>query len=129
MASSLSYKPISMADAPFLNLKAILTQQEQIDFKHRHIIFKRSKTKFPVFENPLNSYYRLGRYLVEISVLKEKIYILLIDESNKTRKFDTRGGGDQIDNGGNTILLLQLWRKQIQYIFMEHYYNQRNLLL
>ena len=48
----------------------------------------------------------MGRYSVEISVLKEKIYILLIDERNKTRKFDTRRGLDQIDNGGNTILLL-----------------------
>ena len=81
-----------MSAASFLDLKSTLTKQEEVDFQERKIIFKRSKNKFPVYENPANNYYRLGRYLVEISVLKEKIYIFLLDESNNTRKFDTRGG-------------------------------------
>ena len=118
-----------MSDAPFLNFKSILTKQEQIDFNHRHIIFKSQKHKFAVYENLYSNLYKLVKYTVEISVLKEKIYILLIDQTNKTRRFDTHRGPDQIDNGENTILLLQLWRKQIQYIFMEHYFLSENILL
>ena len=129
MASHIKYEPIAMGEASFSNLKSILTKQEQIDFKDRKIIFKKSKNKFPVYENPANNFYRLGRYLVEISVLKEKIYLFLLDESNQTRKFDARGDPDQLDNDGNTILLLQLWRKQIQYLFMEYYHKQRSQLL
>lgn len=127
MASHIKYEPIAMGEASLSNLKSIMTKQEQIDFKGRKIIFKKSKNKFPVYENPANNFYRLGRYLVEISVLKEKIYLFLLDESNQTRRFDARGDllttPDQLDNDGNTILLLQLWRKQIQYLFMEYYHK------
>ena len=46
-----------MSAASFLDLKSTLTKQEEVDFQERKIIFKRSKNKFPVYENPANNYY------------------------------------------------------------------------
>ena len=72
------------------------------------------------------------KYFVELSLLKNKIIILLVDQKNKTRMFqlDQATEPSQLDGGTKTILLLQLWKKQIQYIFMEYYCQEKmNMLI
>ena len=102
-----------------LAFKSFLSNQEIENFKTRKVIYKKPKAKIATVSGTTREHPR--SYAIEISFLKEKIYILLIDMKSKTRAFqlDNSRSRERLDHSnGNTILMLQLWKKQIEHIFM-----------
>jgi len=98
-----------------MHFKNLLTEQERKDFSYRQIIFQNKNHKFRIHDDTVKQGAKYKKYFVEISLLKNKMVILLVDVKNKTRMFqlDQSASADQsqLDGGTNTILLLQLWKK------------------
>ena len=129
LAAHYCFIPVLLGESALRASNRALAAPNQATLGERTVLLQRNKVKFQNnYECPI---LRNMTYFVEISMLKSRIFFLVVDESNASRRFDHSVAHQNmtvLNNNSNTIFMHTLWKKQIQSIFMRVFNFKRSML-
>ena len=105
--------------------KSQISCEDQLTFHDRLVLSQLHRTKI---QSDIDFYKGLKTYFVEISMIRNSVYILAV-EQNSNKDFDLSNGKQTINDNGNRIRVHKMFRKQFQSIFMQIFAFKKDKML